>query len=98
MQGVAFNFYDTSFAVFSKNAASGRAFAAGRCVPGRFASYHVIGCLNEGKQIFFRRTAAGCQGNAAHTRNFEEGSPIHIKKRLLEQKKKDRLVKKLRLL
>jgi hypothetical protein len=54
--------------------------------------------LNEGKQIFFRRTAAGCQGNAAHTRNFEEGSPIHIKKRLLEQKKKDRLVKKLRLL
>jgi hypothetical protein len=54
--------------------------------------------LNEGKQIFFWGTTAGCQGNAAHTRNFEEGSPIHIKKRLLAQKKKDRLVKKLRLL
>jgi hypothetical protein len=54
--------------------------------------------VDQGKKIFFRRIAAGCQGNAAHTCNLEEGSPIHIKKRLLEQKKKDRLVKKLRLL
>jgi hypothetical protein len=79
VQGVAFDFDYAPFAVFSENAASSRAFAAGRCVPGRFAGYHVVWGVNQGKEFFFRRAAAGCQGNAAHTRNLEESSPVHIK-------------------
>jgi hypothetical protein len=50
--------------------------------------------VNKGKQLFLRRTAAGSQGDTAHTRNLKEGSPIHIQSRLLVRKKKDRLVKK----
>jgi hypothetical protein len=34
--------------------------------------------VNKGEQVFFRGTASGSQGNAAHTRNLKEGSPIHI--------------------
>ena len=72
--------------VIEAMAAAGRAFATCGCVPGRFAGYHIVRRVNQGKQIFFRRTAAGRKGNAAHTRNLEEGSTIHIKYGLPDQK------------
>jgi len=34
------------------------------------------------KKILLRRIAAKCKRNAAHTGNFKEGAPIHIKKDL----------------
>jgi hypothetical protein len=41
--------------------------------------------------MFFRRAAAGGPCNAAHAGDLKEGSAIHIKWRLPELKKKDRL-------
>jgi len=38
--------------------------------------------LNKRKKVFLRRIAAKCKRNAAHTGNFKEGAPIHIKRDL----------------
>ena len=52
MQGVALELDDPAFAIFGQNAAAGRAFAASGGIPGRLAGHHVVGCVDQGKQVF----------------------------------------------
>ena len=85
---VALYFDDASLPAFSQNTATRGAFPAGRGIPGRLAGYHVIRGLNLRKYFFLGGIAAKCEGNAAHTGNFEKGAPIHIKKGLLDKELK----------
>jgi hypothetical protein len=89
MKWVSLYFYNPSFPVFGQDAATCRALATGRCIPGGLADDHIIGRFYQREEIFGGRIAAKCKRHAAYAGNFKKSPPIHFKKDLPIQNRLD---------